>query len=219
MSREIDSAALTTLNRLLGIAGVGSAQTTLEDGVLQQVIDVSSVVRRSRTPGTSTGYFLCPMLNDHAGADDEESQINPYTPGVLVNPAGGYPPVVRDGFDVWIVGATASRSAGAGDLTGGVVEIEHQSTDIGWGVTDTGAILTSSTPTCFTAFAVLNTLAAGATPFAAEIGTGLLHSRAAIRVRRGQVIHWQTTSGGAMEALLILDIGLFPASLGQDIVP
>lgn len=220
MSRDIDSDALTTMNRLLGIAGRGSSQTELDDGNLSQVIDVNPIVRRSRTPVGSTGFYICTLTNVHSAADNETSQIDPYLPGASVAPAGGYPASVDLSFDVWIAGMSIARIAGAGQLDGGQVDLTTGSSTVfsGWGQDDAGDPDISTIGTIITQFAVMNTGAAGGNSFAAEVGSGLLASRALVRVRRGLQIRFHSTADAAATFRLVLNIGLFPAGLGQDIV-
>ena len=219
MPKTIDSTALTALNRILGLAGAGSSgETVLEDDSVVQVLDILPIARRSRTPGVSTGMFICILENDHAGADDEQSTIDPYIPGVMINPTGGYPAAVPAGFDIWITGICVMRATGVGDLTGGQIDLQSADSAMGWGVDDTATIVTAVSSPVLAAFAVFNTLTNGGNKYAAEIGTGRLRAKLAQRVRRGQQIRFNSTSGGALNVVAILEVGLFPAGLGQDVV-
>jgi len=223
VGKEVDSGALLEVNRLLGIAGsrTGAQKTELEDGALVQVLDVDKIIRRSRTPAQSTGLFVCVLENVHAAADDEASQIDPYNPGADASDIGGYPAVVRQGFDVWLVGCAVQRDALAGDLLGGQVEIitGGEGRFLGWGRDDGGLPVASTQGIPVTQFGALNTGAAGGQAWGAEIGTGLLASRVKMRIRRGMLIRFLSTSSAAATFQLLMIIGLFPGGLEQDIVP
>jgi len=217
MSREIDSAALTELNRVLGIAGPGSATTELDDGILNQVIDVAPIVRRSFTVG-NTGWFFFVMENVHSGADAELSSADPYG---LVGGAvpGAIPPYtvpVPLNLDVWLLSVMCKRSSGAGALSGAMGLLLPLAVQQGWGIDDTGAPVVEQVtlPFAFWDSIEAGTTAAGAI---AKTPAGEVIVKPNMRIPRGCQIRFASEAGAAAEFQMVGIIGLFPATLGQDV--
>ena len=112
MSRTMNSQALVLLDRMLGLSGPGGEQyTTLDDGNVQQVLEISDVARRSLTPAGSAGVFTIMFENYEAGSTGVSSNvIDPYNFAneLTVNfDTNGYPVPVPLGFDVWVIQASA----------------------------------------------------------------------------------------------------------------
>lgn len=114
MAKFVDSDALDVVNLSLGLDGTGSAPNTeLLDGQLDQVLDVSSLVRRGRTIGSTTGVFRVVLRNVHAGAGTLATGWNPYDsdPVGAIEP---WPVPVPKHFDVWVLGASVRFVSGSG---------------------------------------------------------------------------------------------------------
>jgi len=218
---ELNSDALTLMRRMLDIAGTGSSVTELDDGNLTQVVNVNDIVRRSRTQGISSGWYICMLRNVHSGADDESSEIDPYAPGDSAAGQSAYPSIVQAGFDVWICGAWVSRSSGAGELTAGELDLDTNASAQfqGWAQDDSGAAVSSGTGVELTQWELLHAPASGVNVMGIEVGTGLTRSRIVQRVRRGLFLRFNSTSAAAATFDCNMLIGLFPSGLGQDIVP
>ena len=63
----MNSQALVLLDRMLGLSGSSSGEqyTTLDDGNVQQVVEISDIARRSLTPASSVGLFGMIMISSH----------------------------------------------------------------------------------------------------------------------------------------------------------
>ena len=64
--KKIDSQALDVLQKALGLSGPGSPITELTDGVVDQVLEVGGVIRRSRTQAGTEGIHAA-VQGDKAG--------------------------------------------------------------------------------------------------------------------------------------------------------
>ena len=111
MSRTMNSQALVLLDRMLGLSGPGGEQyTTLDDGNVQQVLEISEVARRSLTPAGSSGYYTFNMQSHHSAILLINQLQDPYnlseeiTLGVA--DINGWPVPVGRGFDIWLIGAS-----------------------------------------------------------------------------------------------------------------
>lgn len=115
MPKEIDSQALGLLQKSLGLAGAGSAQTELLDSEVLQVLDVGVAARRGMTLAGSGGIYRGVLRNVHPGADTQQSHWLAYAAptGSVQN---AYPTPVPDNFDVWILSASVTRPSGSGNV-------------------------------------------------------------------------------------------------------
>jgi len=210
VSREIDSTALLLANRMLGVAGPGSAATELEDGILNQVLDVAPIVRRSRTLGGSGGWYYALMENVHLAANAQSSTLDLYA---AVGPINGYENPLPDRFDCWLMQASCRRIAGAGDLTDGVFSLNPAESQQGCGVDQAGAAFAGSSNM---ALAVFDGIFTGG--IAINTLTNEANYKIGIRVPRGASIIWGTTAGAAATFRGELAIGVFPVTTGQDLL-
>jgi len=215
VGKFIDSGALTALNRILGLAGAGGSQRSeLEDGLVTQTLDVGAIVRRSRTIGGSDGgLFVFAMQNAHAVGDTQASSIDPYAPGALV--WNGFPAAVPEGFDVWLLGCGGNKLSGAGALTTASLHIQDDESCLGIGVDQAGAAL-SGARTLILPFAAFDgtTAIAGQELLTTEAGASWVDFH--YRVRRGMLLKFRSTTGGAWTGQLSILAQLVPSALGQD---
>ena len=213
MSKAVDSQALVGLNRILGLAGAGSTETFLEDGLLQQTYDVADVVRRSRTQAGSAGWFYAMFENSHSGATGRVSTINPYatTSGQGLN---SWQSPVEAGFDVWLMYATMQRSSGGG-LNAAVCMMNPSANMQCFGINNVGSGVTDTTllPVAFWDSVESVT---GEDFGLTESGDMLVNINK--RVRRGTQISYATDSAATAVFQMSAVFGLFPAGMGQDIV-
>lgn len=226
MGKAIDSGALTILNRILGIAGsaTGSSQTDLDDGNLNQVLDVNPIVRRSRTQG-NTGWFYFLIENNHSGADDEVGTVDPYGIGTGGNGAvAPYPiaPVdggkgVPPGFEVHLIGVGLNRNSASGVLTGGLCSLIPPATQQGFGVDDAGAQHLAGINIILARWDSINTATAAFGEGVGVTAEGNTWIPINLRVPRGSLIRLMTTSAAAAIYTMYGVVGLFPISLGQDV--
>jgi len=137
VTKLVDTDALGIVNRALGLTGAGSQETELLDGILEQVVDVSAMVRRGRTIQPSEGIFYGIFQNVHTEAGALNATINPYRPEIALN-TPPYPAVVGAQFDVWILYASMIRVSGTGAVSGSLDALYDGQTQ-GWGVNNLGA--------------------------------------------------------------------------------
>lgn len=213
MAKKIKSDALWLMNRVLGIAGPGAPITEITDGTLEQVIDVTPVIRRSLTLAGTQGLFGALMENVHpVGNEQIVTTVNPYQ--VPIGVQAPYPDPVGPDFDIWVVGCSALRASGGGSFQG---MLEMQSTNTGWGVDDQGAAVTGDTGQPLAFFDGFVT--ALGRSFGITMDT---------RNRPYVPLNFRIPTGGQAQLLfrsfsnspstwrLHLWLGLFPVSLGQD---
>ncbi len=217
----IDGPQLRGIQRLLGLAQSQlTSITEIDTENLSQVISLTpDLLRRANVPQASTGLFMGVMENVHGAADDESSTIDPYAPGAVIG-VGGYPATVGDELDVWILSASLLRTSGAGDVNQATLRLGTGASSrfLGWGIDDLGAAVVSEDAPLITAFAAFNAATGGAPAFAPEVGSGLAQARIAMRIRRGFDIIFNSTSNGIVTCRLVMQIGLFPEGLGQDVL-
>jgi len=209
VSKAVDSQALVGLNRILGLAGAGSSETFLEDGLLQQTYDVGDVVRRSRTEAGSAGWFYGVWQNAHSGSGGVQSSIDPYALSAA-EALNSWPAPVEAGFDVWLMYASMWRSAGSGALNAGVIQLAP---DANMQCMSAGAGLeTPQIPVAFwDSIDGVSDYAWGLTE------QGLMNIDINKRLRRGTNITFRTNAAAAATYQMTAVLGLFPAGMGQDI--
>lgn len=214
--KQIQSDALVIVKRMLGLAGgLMDAPTSLDDGTVSQVLDVTSALRRGRAGGAASGWFYGVMQNVHPAADTQTSVIGPYAPTqTLVPVISAWPGQVPVGFDVHVIGGSIQRTAGAGALTGGSLFLAVAASDQAWGVDQAGARVTASPAIIIARWTGLDT---GSAIDIGITGDGSTFARMGLRMPRGSSFNFRTVSAAAATYRLTLLMGLFPESLGQDV--
>jgi len=212
VSKTIDSDALQTLQRLLGMAGLLSGVTELDTENLTQVIDVGPIIRRSRALSGTDGVTFAIMENVHGGATSEASSLDPYEPGTVVARAP-YPSSVPEGFDFWLLAVTGITTANTGLLTPpAILSVVQPAAAIGLAVDDAGA----APATLGGNMQVVH--------FDTELGgffmteAGQPYAPIGLRLIRGTTLTFNTTSSAAATYQLRLICALLPGGLGQDVV-
>lgn len=218
MSKEVDSGALTLLNRMLGLAGQGSAQTLLEDGTLNQTLDVAATVRRSRTiAGSDGGLFSFSMENEHgAGATDRVTNVDVYgTGGTAEN---GVPPIVPSDLEWFLLYAGLITTGGTSSLfTEGVASLLFTPGMIGFSRQSSGGAASNANldiPIPLGRWDLLST-ADGSSGVGVQ-EDGAVMQRIGIRIRRGSSIRFNSAAGGVVDVALVGVAALVPIVLGQD---
>jgi len=213
MVKKIDSDALGILTKSLGLTGAGSPVTELQDGVVDQSLDIAPIVRRSRTQGVTTGIYYGIMDNVHTDSETLTTSVFPYN--VTVGAQAPYPVPMPLQFDIWLLAASVFRASGAGTLTGSLQLLGNTSRQ-GWGVDDGGAA--TGLVTNIQAIALWDTL----------IGSGITFGRMALngrpmwmqsfRLPRGTATELRFVSLSSLTATFrcIVTLGVFPVALGQD---
>ena len=215
MTKPIESDALDRLYRILGLSGgTGVAGTLLDDGNVSLVLNINEIIRRSRTPAATTGWFVGILNTIHAGAGRIATSINPYTTANNVEP---YSSPVPRGFDVWVMGASLIRLSGAGDLDGAMLQLDPTPSQQGWGQDNTGAAVVQTLAIPIARWGPLDTSIASELAIAFNPEGGECMIKVMTRVPRGATLRLATdaTALATFQAQLIC--GLFPEGLGQDV--
>lgn len=213
MGKEIDSAALTELNQVLGLAGSGGApRTELEDGAVNLVLEILPIVRRSRAIPPSEGIFPILFLFTHAAANDQIRSIDPYAPGTNAYPP--YPGTVPDGFDYWVTGC-GGRVSLAANFTNCVFATIVNGSNVGIGLDQVGNML--GVGARYMPLASFNDAAnlGGSDYLTSE---GLAYQHIGRRIRRGDLLSFASTSSGVLDIYFMVMGCLLPSGLGQDAI-
>jgi len=211
----IKNAILSPIQGLVGSPGVGTPTVLDDDSISMTLPILPDIARRSLAIGIGQGWFQGLLENVHGAADDEVSTIDPYNPGD--DRIAPYPAVVEPGSDVWILGVSGIRSSGAGGLTGGTMGFSVPDTVQGWGRDDQGVLVAETPRFIFAQFDNISTLSAGLSQPPMQTEQGLIYQPVGVRVPRGGIISFHSTSAAAAEFQAIFLIGLFPSALGQDV--
>lgn len=213
MAQKIDSDALAVVTKSLGLTGRGSQLTEFLDGQLDQTFDVLPAIRRGRTLASTEGIFTAILRNIHSAANSVTTTVRPYNID-SVDAIAPWPAPVPEQFDIWLLEATVSREAGAGDMVGGLLDIQLDSQ--GFGRDSAGAAVVGSAAIPLAFWDALAT--EGAVTMGILAGARGPIKRIGIRLPRinDPALTFRTTSDAAAEFQADLILGLFPVSLGQD---
>jgi len=211
VARVFDGDALSSVGRSLGLGGQSPQTIELEDGSVVQTLDVAGLVRRGRTLAGTSGVFNLVLENVHAASGELFTTINPYNQAT--NTTAPWPNPVPRGFEIWLIGATASRRSGTGTVDA-ILQIGDL--QIGIGEDDSGAAVGAmSTVVALwnSTFPVLLTTSAlffsGVQPIFAP-----LHMRLP---RSGDPSLTFVSNASALATYRCqVMVGLFPTGLGQD---
>ena len=216
MTKRIDSDALTILTKALGLTGAGAPITELNDGVVDQALDVVPIVRRSRTLGVSQGLYTAIISNIHTAGDTRTEQLDPYRPGTALVIAP-FPAVIPPQFDLWLLTATLRRQSGTGTVNA-TLAFQPGAHEQAWGVNDAGAAVVQQD---MQVIAYWNTLVTSNTTFGYLSGTSPPLVQIGLRLPRGTAafppaLRFVSAASAIATYNVSLNFGLFPVSLGQD---
>ena len=213
--RDLDSDALTLIQRQLGYSGVGDPRTTFLDSELAQIFDVGSGVRRARADIATGGWWFGILENVHLGADDMVSNINPYS-GLQGFSANTFPPSVDpQKFDIWIHGAVLKRTAGVGFLTATLTYLTLERA-MAFGKDDGGTVVAPQAVAIPMAFFddVINT---GANIYGINAVSGQVYQRVNVRMPSQGFLQFESVSTNASTWQMSIILGLFPVGMGSDV--
>lgn len=224
MGQRVDSDALTSVAQVLGIsgtgakAGVGSAFTELDESRLDQIVSVNDMVRRSRAPAGTAGWFFAAFdCNMGAGVTSETASLNVYAPGAsLVN--APFTGVVPRDFDIWLIGHSAVISgATAGNFSDAGLRLECPVTHEGVGVQEDGS-KPSPTVGNFQLVSWDSTIVVGGRQILID-ANGNSYFPLGIRIRRGQLLKFDCSATNVVVVRGTCIMAMLPAGLGQDVGP
>ena len=208
--KKLTSQTLEALSKALGISGPMSPVTELADAVVDQVLDVGPIVRRSRTQGQTDGLYTCMMRNVHAAADSRTSSLLPFNPGT--NALAPYPTPMPRGFDVWLLSAFVTQLSGSGTLSA-ALRVDYPGAAMG--------LSTVSLPSGTAQnVAFWNTIVVESSTFGTKSGTTTPMQKIGMRLIRSPTtaIVFASTSSALATFDCFLVVGVFPVGLGQDAV-
>ena len=215
MTRRVDSDALGAINRALGLTGAGSGETEFFDGILDQVLDVGSLVRRGRTQAATAGQYVGRMRNVHTDAEALATAVLPYD--VVVGGNAPYPVPVSRRYDIWLLAAGTTRVSGSGTFNG-ALSVTYPAVNAGFGVDDSSVAVAAAgvdvAVVTWNALFIEASLTSGVQ--AGSDTSGLI--AIGTRLPRGSTLLFRSTSSltSTYECQVIL--GVFPAGLGQDVL-
>ena len=211
----IDSDALGILTKSMGLEGRGAQETELNDGVVDQMLNVVPIVRRGRTQAGKEGIYSATMRTNHTGAVTVTNTVEPYAVGtVAVVPP--YPNPVGPQFDIWLLEASVRQVSGTGGVDA-TLSVRYPGQQ-GWGINETG--LTQILVAQAHRLAHWNAVVTVGTNFAVLAGSLQPTAKIGLRLARGGATELifivLSTATSAWDCQLTL--GVFPVALGQDAI-
>lgn len=207
---------LAGVQSLIGGAPGGNSVTVLEDDSVTQVLPiVPDIARRALSPG-ETGWWVANFDNIHPGADSIKSEINPYDAGASVPAGSQYPTSIPSDQDLWLMGASLVRFAGAGDLNTGTLQLDPAPRQQAWGIDNSGAAVVVSGEFLLAGWIGLDTNSVIDWGKGGDGSLGV--KRLAIRLPRSSLLLFRSNSSAAASFRVAMVFGLFPAGLGEDIL-
>jgi len=215
VSKEIDSGALTLLNKILALPGAGAQRTVLADELIWQSLDIAQVARRSLCQVGTDGIYVIAFECVHAGADTQNAVItNPYRPGTTLR-FPPFPDIVGEGFDLWILGAAVHVAAGVGNLGSAQLALTGDQSSFAMGVDQAGAAIGATSMRMPLGRWDSSATVGGAGIALQENGDPYVHI--GLRMRRaGHSLQYNVTSTGALTSRCFVYCALLPTGLGQD---
>ncbi len=210
--KKIDSQALDILNKALGLPGTGGSPITeLTDGVVDQVIDVSQIIRRSRTQAATTGIYTALLRNVHTDAQSLSTLLQPYAPVPGTNRAP-YPLIMPPGFEVWVLTAVLTQLSGGGTLSA-ALRINCPGTIMGLTTTGGAEVATMNV-------ALWDAVVAENTTFGIASAVDQPMQRIGMRLPRAPLTQLIFSSTSSLTATFdcFVTLGVFPVALGQDVL-
>ena len=213
MVKKVDSQALGVVNRALGLTGAGAPETEFLDGVIDQVLDVTALIRRGRALADTSGIFTPTLRVANASATTATASLDPYNVGTTLAVAP-YPAIVPASQDVWLMGASVRQASGTGTLNA-TLSLTVGTRNQGFGIDNFGNLNLVSQAM---RLAFWDALGSDGTNFGIlnQLGT---HKKLGIRVPRNvSTLSFIVTTSAAATFDCQLIVGLFPVALGQDAI-
>lgn len=208
--KKIDSQALDVLNKALDLRGPGSPATELSDGIVDQMIEIGPIVRRSRTQASTEGIYTGMLRNVHAAADSRAIGLFPFNGGSAA--IAPYPAPMPAGFDVWLLSAVVLQASGTGTLSG-ALRVSYPGRMMG--LSTSGGAVGATVNVAF-----WDTIIDEGTLFAIKSAQTQPVQNIGLRLPRDtatQLIFASTSSAVATFECFIM-LGVFPVALGQDVI-
>lgn len=207
--KQLDSDALGTVNRALGISGRGAQITELLDGQVDQTIGVNDHVRRGRTQTDTKGLWWGTIEHVHGAANSLETAVTLGTITLTVPP---WPtPVPEADFDIWLIGAGLTRPSGTGTIDAALYLEPY--TSQAWGTDDSDVEVNNIAIIPLAHWDTLNT---EFYTFGLNAASGRVFFPINLRCKGDWAIRFASTSSDVITFRMAVLLGLFPVGLGQD---
>ena len=217
MARRVDSAALDSIALSLNLSGPAAGETWFEDGNLQQVLDVASLIRRGRTVAASEGIFNAVLRNVHTSAQTRTTAVTPYD--VATGAIEPWPTPVPSSLDIWVIQASVRQISGSGTL-GAALFANYDARTQAFGVDDSGSALVASNHQPIISWDALETFGGFSMGVKDSTNTSVPMMRP-FRLLRGFNPGTELTFSSTSSAVATFDcqllLGLFPIGMGQDV--
>ncbi len=211
--KSVNSSALELLRKSYGLAGVGSGETALDDGRLDQVVDVNPIARRSMSDAGTSGIYqgLC-LMTMPAGASTSTCWLAPYNVGTANLPPWTSP--IVDRLDIWCVGVGCALASGtASNFTNASISCYVPADHVGFAINNTAAPI-GPVPSKFglARWEDMNTDGVGLQQ------NGQSWQPVGKRMRRGELFQFDCTATNAVVVELTVQLAVQPVALGQDVL-
>lgn len=209
MSQLVDSQALQRVSKTLQLSTPGAQETLFIDERLEQVLDVTPMVRRGLTLAGTEGLYTANMRNTHGGsAGNVTSVVDPWNLGGSARPP--FPETIPTNQDLWLTGFNAVVVSGDGQFASGFLDLQVPTEHQAFGTITTNILLGGW---------IAEDSLAGVQVLISSAGQEVfLFNHARLRIPRLATLRFHTRNNGANSPVfqLSLMLGLFPSSLGQD---
>ena len=209
MSQLVDSQALQRVSKTLQLSTPGAQETLFIDERLEQVVDVSPMIRRGLTLAGTEGLYSANVRTTHSGSQGNVStSIDVYNLGGTARPP--FPASIPDNLDLWLTGFSAENVSGPTFFDTGFLDMLITTEQQAFGTVTTNIQLGGwVTEKSFAGVALL--------VGQQSVGFGMFFG-ARIRIPRNAILRFHTRNNGANSPVYQLNLllGLFPSSLGQD---
>jgi len=111
MAVEISSGALSLVQKALSLAGAKQGVVSLQDGDVQQVLDINQLVAAAVPATRDRGLFGIRFSQGHGGAGTLTDLVNPFAATTFLN---GLTDAQLNAFDLWMLGASCTTSVSTG---------------------------------------------------------------------------------------------------------
>lgn len=213
MTLKITGDALSSVSTALGLGAGGEQVTELQDGIVDQIIDLNPMIRRGRTQAATDGLYSAQMVNVHGAADSQVSSQSPYA---LLDPGfEPYPDIMPPQFDIWLMGAMLTRISGTGTVEA-ILAMRLGTIKMGWAINQAGDAVAATNPEFV--LALWDALINEGSTFGVLTGTNGTYIKIGQRLPRGvgSDLRFRSTSSAIATFNCNIILGVFPMSLGQD---
>lgn len=218
MGKEIDSEALVLLRKGLGIGGIASPTTLLEEDSVIQVVEVGQFARQGLPAGNGLFYFVMRIITS-VGNPSLDVSLFPYIPD---DPSGAsvasapFPNPVPSTFDIWIMSAVLNVTTAT--FVDAALFLRPPPVSVGLSIenadTTTQPLIA---PTPVFPLAAWDGVQTVDTFITGDLAGSDVFQRLGMRLPRGCSLNFRVDAGGINTATCTIAAALMPRSMGQDV--